>query len=292
MKQLRIYIIGTILFLAGCTEPFNIRTDDADPKIVIYGVLTDYLSLQEIYIGSTAPYFSEEPNPPVLGAKVSITPSEGKIINYTENPDSPGYYRSPSVWQIKEGKSYLLKVEVDFDGDGISDFYEATAEAPMRAYLDSIDIAPITIMGHKNYAINIYGQDSPEEEYYLFHFYVNGDVVLSKTTDYVLTDDAMFNGEYIDGLTIRYCNDISEYEKDSEERQKESIYLQSGDSIAVETSLITKGYYNFILQCMNEKSGENPMLGGPPSNIISNISNGGIGYFTAYPRSRQSGYVK
>ena len=291
MRQLGL-IIATILFLAGCTEPFDIQTDDADPRIVIYGVLTDHLNQQEVYISSTAPYFSEEPNPPVPGAKVSVTSSDGKIINYAEAQDTPGCYYSPSSWQVEEGKSYTLKVEVDFDKDGLPDFYEATTEVPMKAYLDSVNIAPITIMGHKNYALNIYGEDSPEEQYYLFRFHINGDFSSPKLTNSVLTDDIMFNGEYIDGLTIRYFDDISEYENDSEERRKESVYLQSGDLVEVETCLITKGYYNFIIQCMNEKNGENPMFGGPPSNIISNISNGGIGYFTAYPSSSQSGYVK
>ena len=281
-----------ILIISGCTEPFYIQTDDADPRIVIYGVLTDHPNQQEVHISSTAPYFSEEPNPPVRGAKVSVTSSDGKTINYEEAPDTPGHYYAPLNWQVEEGKTYTLKVEVDFDKDGLPDLYEATTEVPMKAYLDSIDIAPITIMGHENYALNIYGQDSLEEQYYLFNFRVNGDVSGSKLTRSVLTDDIMFNGEYIDGLTIRYFDNISEYEKDSEERREESVYLQSGDLIEVETCLITKGYYNFILQCMNEKGGENPMFGGPPSNITTNISNGGIGYFTAYPSSLQSGYVK
>jgi hypothetical protein len=32
-------------------------------------------------------------------------------------------------------------------------------------------------------------------------------------------------------------------------------------------------------------SGENPFFGGPASNIITNISNGGRGFFTTYPLS-------
>jgi hypothetical protein len=32
-------------------------------------------------------------------------------------------------------------------------------------------------------------------------------------------------------------------------------------------------------------NGENPFFGGPASNIITNISNGGLGYFTTYAGS-------
>jgi len=292
MRQFRTYIMMMILVLSGCTEPFNIQTEDSDPRIVIYGVLTDSISAQEIIVSSTAPYFDNAENPSVSGARINITSSLNRTIQYEENPALPGSYRAPVNWRIEEGETYTLKVEVDFDGDGILDCYEATTTVASAVHLDSIDVAPITIMGHENYAINIYGQDTPEEEYYLFHFYVNGTLTTTKLTDFVLTDDVMFNGEYIDGLTIQYFDAISEYENDSEEDRKRSIYLKIGDKVEVQTCVIPKGYFNFVVQCMNQKEGENPLFGGPPSNISTNISNGALGYFTAYTTSLQSGYVK
>lgn len=286
------YLFWGLVLFSGCTEPFDIRTDDAEPKIVIYGVITGYLGMQNIYISSTAPYFSQEPNTPVSGATVSITSSTRRIQSYKEHPNIAGCYSPLESWCAEEGDIYSLTVEVDFDGDGIAERYEATTEVSHTVYLDSIKIAPINIMGHENYAVNIYGQDSPEEEYYLFRFYINGVRVNSNITDYVISDDIVFNGEYIDGMTIKYFNSITEYEKDSDGRRKESVYLSPGDRIDVDISIIPKGYYNFIIQCMNEKNGENPLFGGPPSNITSNISNGAIGFFTAYTYSQQSDCVK
>lgn len=284
MKKILFHIFS-ILILYGCTEPFDIQTDDAEARIVIYGVLTDKLSSQEIRITSTAPYFSDNHNPAVSGAKVTVSSSEGKLFEYQEATESPGYYRAPVAWRAKSGESYTLQVEVDFDEDGIPDYYEASTKVSHTAYLDSISVRPIRIMGHENYAVNVYGQDSPLEEYYLFMIYVRDSLVNSKITRYVISDDIMFNGQYIDGLTIEYFDSMTEYENDSEERRKESVYLEVGDGVAVETCMITKGYYNFIIQCMNQKEGENPLFGGPPSNITSNISNGALGYFTAYPTS-------
>ena len=289
MRLLQTLIVGILLVFAGCTEAFDMRTDDADPKIVIYGALNTNQNLQEIQISSTSPYFSQVPNPPVSGANVIITSSQNEEIEYMESPVKPGTYCAVNSWSPTEGETYTLSVEVDFDNDGYPESYEATTTVPSSLELDSIRVTPITIMGHDNYAINIYGQDPPEENFYLFNFYVNGELTNSEITNYIITDDVFFNGEYINGITVQYFDAISEYEKDSEEVRKQSTYLDSGDLLDVETCMITKGYYDFLSQCMSEKRGENPMFGGPPSNIISNISNGAIGYFTISANSRQSG---
>jgi hypothetical protein len=64
------------------------------------------------------------------------------------------------------------------------------------------------------------------------------------------------------------------------------MFLSSGDEVIVEYNRVEKGYYNFIEQAQHVKNGENPMFGGPPSNIQGNISNGAVGYFAAYSPAR------
>lgn len=288
--QIRNYAIKILLsfflFIVGCTEPFDIKTDDAEPKISIYGVLTDYLNLQEIYISKTSPYFSEEPNTPITNATVRIFSSKNEEIKYMLSPVTPGCYCAVSSWAAERGETYTLNVEVDFNGDGIPELYEATTKIMPVVELDTVEVSPITIMGHKNYSINIYGQDPQEENHYLFLFYQNGSSVNSKITNYIISDDIMFEGEYIDGLSIQFFDSIKEKETDPEDVIAKTVYLEAGDFLAVETCAITKEYFQFISQCMTEKGGENPMFGGPASNIITNISNGAVGFFTGYSTSR------
>jgi hypothetical protein len=83
--------------------------------------------------------------------------------------------------------------------------------------------------------------------------------------------------------------DIDEKEKleqydddDDDDRERRRVYLAVGDTVAFSLFHIERGYYDFIGQCQDEMSGENPFFGGPASNIVTNISNGGFGYFTAY----------
>lgn len=286
MKKI-FYILSLLLILIACTEPIEIKTTDFEPVIVIYGVLTDEWEQQTVRITRSAPYFSNEPNPTVSGAEVIITSSEGEefILLYG---NSSGNYVSHRIWAAKSGVTYTLNVNVDCNNTGNIDNYQASTIFSPPVYLDSIQVVPIDIMGHANYALNIYGQDSDAEEYYLFRLKVNDFLVTNYLSEYILTDDAMFNGQYIDGLTIYYFNDIAEWKTDSEEQRKNSVYIQSGDKVEVEISVIPKAYYDFILQCQSEMRGENPMFGGPASNISTNISNGGIGFFTGYSSSKIS----
>jgi hypothetical protein len=278
MKQKIIILLFT--FLSACTAPIDIQTDDSPPVIVIYGVLTNELKYQEINISRSAPYFDNEPNPGISGADVFVRSSDNKVYPFVES-HIPGLYYSRSPFVAQAGNDYFLTVEVDFDKDGIPDKYEATTTVLPVPEIDSLTIEPVEMFGHKNHILYVHAQDPPEKNFYLFHVFRNDSLITSKLTDIVISNDELFDNQYIKG-DIYFFDDISEWEKDSEEIRKNSVYLQPGDKLEVQLGLISQGYFDFINQCSREKNGENPMFGGPPSNITTNISNGGIGYFTGY----------
>ena len=68
--------------------------------------------------------------------------------------------------------------------------------------------------------------------------------------------------------------------------RNQSVYLDSGDKVELQMSRIPKGYFDSVTQCQSEMGGSNPFFGGPPANITTNISNGGVGYFVGYCISR------
>jgi hypothetical protein len=277
-------VLFTILLVA-CTAPFDINTDDSPPVIVIYGELTHELKEQEIRVSSSSPYFDDEPNKGISDAIVTIQTSGGEFYHFSEHDTIPGLYRSNVRFRAEEGVHYSLSVEVDFNGDGVPDKYEAQTTVLPVVTADSLSLDPIEMFGYKNYILYLYAQALPGENYYLFNVIYNDSLLTVDLTDHLISDDAFFNGRYVKGQLYIF-DDISNREKDTEKRQERTIYLQSGDRIEAEIGLIPKGYYEFISQCRKEKRGENPMFGGPASNIVSNISNGGIGYFTGYSASR------
>ncbi len=279
------------LVFSACTVPIDIDTDDTEPVIVIIGALTDEYKTQEVRISRSSPYFSDQKNGVVSGAVVSITTSGNQVYELVENPSVPGLYQTTVEWAAQAGSSYFLRVEVDFDSDGVKDVYEASTTVLYTQNIDSIKIVPMEIMGHENYALNIYAQDSPEHDYYLYKFAINDTLISTKISKYYTVDDLVFNGSYIDGSTLRYFDSVDNWGTDTEDQRKRSDYLKSEDKVELQMSKISKDYHDFINQCQKEMYGENPFFGGPASNIITNISNGGVGYFSGYCIKRSSAFV-
>jgi hypothetical protein len=277
-KYLLFCFFYPFLLCIACTERIDIHTDGSEPVIVIYGLISNELRQQEIHISRSSPYFDKQGIVGVSDAKVIVQSSENKTYEFFENPAAPGYYFSSGPWSAKPEVNYKLSVEVDFNHDGFPEKYEASASIIPPAYLDSVKL----VQRHLDYTLNVYGQDAETTDYYLFRFAVNDTLMTTKLSQYTLIDDVAINGQYIPGLIIRFFDDIAAWEKDTDENRQESIYLKTGDKLDVKMSLVTKEYFEFIRQSVTELRRKNPMFGGPPSNIITNISNGGRGIFSGY----------
>jgi hypothetical protein len=271
-----------LLLPAACTEPIDVKSDASEPVIAVYGIITNELKEQEINLSRSLPYFEKQQAAGVSGAKVTIRSAENETHEFRENPDLPGQYLSVRLWAAKPEVEYELSIEADFNRDGLPEKYEASTTLIPPAFLDSAKLVPMNIMGHFNYALNLYGQDAKTTDYYLFRFAVNGELKTTALSQYTLIEDFAFNGQYINQLTVRYFDDISEEEKDPDEARETAIYLKSGDEVDIRMSLISKDYFEFIRQSVSELRGGNPLFGGPPSNIVTNISNGGVGFFSGY----------
>jgi hypothetical protein len=273
---------GGTAALYSCTAPFEINTHDSDPVIVIYGCLTDEYSRQHVRITASSPYFDDQENRTVSGANVRVTDSDGNeyAMKYGDN----GYYASLARFAARPGITYYLRVEVDFDGDGETETYGAETTIPPLPALDSVAVRPLTIMGYRHFSLNIFLQDPPgSDDCYLFKFFINDSLSNDRISKFIVSDDAFFNGEYVKGATVYYFEDITDAKVVEKNRENDDVYMVSpGDRIRLQAMRIEKGYYEFINQCNSEMRGENPMFGGPPSNITTNISAGAVGYFTGY----------
>ena len=280
-KKLYIIIAAITIILSGCTEPIDLKTNDSQPVVVIYGELTDDFKHQEIRISLSSPYFDNKPNAEISGAEVLVQSSEGEIFEFAESSNIQGLYLSNERFRVQGGVSYDLSVIVD------SKEYTASTTVSSAIPADSLSFESVEFFGHKNYLLFMHWQDTPEQNCYLFNVIYNDSLLTHKVSKYVTTENTLFEGQYVKG-NLYFFDDEANRETDSPEDQKKTVYLQSGDIIVVETSRIPKGFSDFIVQCQKEMQGENPMFGGPASNITTNISNGGVGYFVAYCKSRVS----
>ena len=285
-KNIKRVLTGVFAAIAlfSCVAPIDINTRNSELVAVIYGQITDEHKYQYIRVTSSSPYFDVKATMVVDDADVRITSSDGNEYLFVYEKD--GYYKSKNIFAASSGVTYNLMVEVDFDKDGEMETYEASTTILPNTTVDSVDIKLIDIMGYRHFAMNFYMQEPPEtSNYYLFRYIINDSLTNDKISKYLVTDDRMFNGEYITGATITYFEDATDEKNltapgtDNDDR---SDWVYPGDKIRLQVINIEKGYYNFINECISEKNGENPFFGGPPSNITTNLSNGAIGYFTGF----------
>jgi hypothetical protein len=277
--------IVLLLFLIACTEPFDIKTNDSAPVIVINSIITDELKVQEVNIIRSSPYFDATSNQGISGATVAMR-SGNTTYSFQESATKQGLYLSETPFSAVVGATYFLTVEVDFDGDGILDRYDAQTTILLPPAIDSLKIKPVELFGHKNHQLYVYAQDPPAADFYIFNVALNDSLLTTQLTDFIVANDRGFNDQYVEG-DIYLFDDLSEWATDTEEQRKKSIYLREGDVIDVQIGLISEGYFDFIKQCSSGKDGENPMFGGPASNVVTNISKGGVGYFAGYAVSRE-----
>lgn len=278
--------------LSSCTEDIEIKTDHSPPVLVVYGYLTNEWTHQTVRVSSSSPYFDKAANPTVSGAVVQITSPGGETIRFRESETTSGLYKSLEKVAGVPGTTYVLSVETDFDRDGTIESYTATSTMPYPVEVDSIRIGHIVNSAFHAYELYLYAQDPPTTDYYLANYRVNDSLATAKLSMHTVLKDDFINGQYLQGLSISLFKDLTYEIEEGEDWEDDRVYLKEGDTLTLEFSRIEKGYYHFISQCQREMNGENPFFGAPASNIETNISNGGTGFFTSYCIDRTTTVVQ
>ncbi|MDR1182798.1 MAG: DUF4249 domain-containing protein [Bacteroidales bacterium] len=283
VKSLLLIILNFSFFIFNsCTAPIDIETDDSLPVISIFGSFTDELKQQSVTVSVSSPYFDNQPNRALSGATVEVSTSNGDVFMLVEDPVNPGRYQTQNEVAGVPGTTYKLIVKADINNDGVQESYSVTSTMPTIMTVDSIRIKSVSAMGKQSYELSVYAQDPLTEDYYLGIYEING-LLMDKISKYSILNDEMFNGQYMNSWALGKFGTMD----DDDDRMR----LKSGDVVILHFSRIEKGYYYFIQQCRNGMNGESP-FGGPASNIVTNISGGGVGYFTAYAVSKTTAVVE
>ncbi len=282
--------VWIFVLFSSCTAPFDMKPSHSEPVIVIFGYLTENVEFQAIRITTSSPYFEMQPNQPVSKAIVSIRSSENQTFELVETADK-GVYCTRYPMAAVAGTTYYLSVQADIHKKGNLQLYEATTTMPRKFVLDTIAISTMTIMGFKHYNLKVYAQEVPGPDYYYARAIINDSLSSSRISRAIVFSDYGIDGIYWDGLPMMQFED-SENEYFSN-RENETTYnvVKPGDKITFCISLIERGFRDFVEQAQRERRGENPFFGGPASNITTNISNGGVGYFTSFCTTKMEVYV-
>lgn len=266
-----IFSILSIL-IVSCTEKIDIQLDDSYSRLVVDGSITTDTMSHSVVLTSTSSYFYNQPAPPVTGALVSI--SDG-TQNFNLSETSPGIYRtSPDVFGIP-GKVYSLNIKLANAIGGHSDYTASSTLNPVTP-MDSVTLKFHPEWSKKGiWEVKCYVQEPPTVDFYRFLLSKNQTMFTDTLDEWIITDDMFYNGNYTNGLPIGYLDQGSTEQG-----------LRPGDTITAEVNSIGKEYFNFLMEAQTELFGSNPLFSGPPANIKGNISNGGVGFFTAYSATR------
>jgi hypothetical protein len=271
------------LFFAGflsCEERIRINTAASAPRLVIYGYLTTDTLRHAIRITRSSDYFSTGKPEGISGAMVGIRHKD-ETYPLTESPSEPGLYQTEADVAGQVGETYVLRVSLDFDGDGQLEEYEAESVLLPALRLDSMAVQPATLSDHY-LEVLIWGRLPDREENYLsVHLYCNGRLVNDSLQGFSVANDLFLKQKDIDCLPVFYLD-----------QRRESDKLDSGGLLTLQVEGITREYADFISNAQSEHRGSLPLFSSPPANIETNIrrlspAGGDVsGFFTAFSVSR------
>ncbi len=258
------------IFITSCKEKIDIKLKETYVRLVVEGEITNEAKRHTIKITQTSNYFSNEAQPKVSGAVVTI--SDGvNVVALTET--SPGIYQTDPTYVGEIGKLYT--VDIKYDGEE----YSASSLLKSVAILDSISFGQDPFRPGKP-TVNLWAQEPATiGDYYLWLYYVNGELKSDSLREWMFSDDAMVNGNYMPGFPIY------------------TIEAKPGDTITLEMKSINKEYYDFIYAIFSEVMGAGNPFSGPPSNVKGNVKNltdkkkEVMGFFIASAVSKKTGIL-
>ena len=280
MKKAFIFFLLAIT-LAACVEKINITLDTTYVRLVVDGSVSTDTSKYSVNLTHTADYFYNAPIPRVTNANVTLYDGDSTYTLKETEPGKSGIYETESDIAGVVGKTYTLNVSLAGEIGGNTN-YSSSCQLMSVTHLDSA-----TILLHADWGkdgvneIKVFAQEPGNEvNFYMFNLYRNGKLMSDSISKVVVSDDKYINGSYINGLGTFYLNNSNPWEK-----------LFPGDTITLQMSGITKEYYNFVSEV--KSAGFNiPFFMGPPANVVGNVNNGGVGFFTAYSNSYATTIVK
>lgn len=272
-----------VLFLSSCTEIIDMEFTTDYERVVVDATIMNQDTLQYINLSKINLDNSDSIVSPISGADVIINDGTKDII-FTESALRKGLYLSPNDFIGEAGKTYDLKISnTKVKGVDGTDVYLASSTMAAAIKMDSVtsDYIYKPQFGQIGFNLQCWAQEPSERNYYLFKAWRNGVIITDTLYEFNQSDDAFYNGTYLSGIE---CQFLSDYKADE--------FVVSGDSLSLEIDNIDEGYYDYLNSAQDEDRGSNPLFGGPPANVTSNVSNGAVGVFRVFTVSKLSVYIE
>lgn len=264
MKKISMLILSA-LALMSCEKEIELDLNSADPKIVIEGQIPQNQTAK-IIITKTVNISDTNVFPAVRAASVSITDNLGNIEQLVET--SAGVYQTQKMIGA-EGRIYTLSVNAEGKN------YTAKTTMPSQVKLVNIKTLPSTFSppGQTNDNFLVYPVfTDPEAFGNNYRFIQATDKAVDKAI--IVTNDNVGNGQPFNRPIISQDFDII-----------------LNDKLTLEMQCIDKVTYDYFYS-LNAVNGNGPGGGTTPTNPVTNITGGALGYFSAHTVQKMTVIVK
>ena len=242
------------IFIIGCEKVITLDLNNAQPVMVIYGVVTDSAGPYIVTLSKSSSYFNPPVSNPVSGATVIISDNAGNTDTLKEA--TAGKYLTSKLKGVPE-RTYNLKVISQ------NQIYKATSTMYSHVNIDSLIIQKSILSGFgfggkgtTHYNLNCWFRDPFEKNYYRLKTIKN---------DTVNANIRLYNDQYTNG----------------EETPLSAGRVIGGDTCIIELFSLDQQAYEYYLT-LNDILNQSPIFGGTPANPVNNISNGAQGDFSAW----------
>jgi hypothetical protein len=275
------FLFAVAILMAACTEKIDLKLDSTYTRLIVDGYIKADTGTYSVNLTKTSDYFANVPSPRVVNATVSLTDGTGTFPLTETVPGVSGIYNTAPGFAGVRGKNYTLNISLPEVIAGTTE-YSASSQLIGVTKLDSIKTVFRPDIGKDGFwQVKVYAQDPPgSKNYYMINLYRNSKLWTDTITKVSISDNQFFAGNYINGVDVFFINNSNKWQT-----------LYPGDTVMMELSAITKEYFDFVSQV--QMAGISiPLFTGPPANVEGNVSNDGVGFFTAYSSSFASTIVK
>jgi len=232
-------------FFTSCEKVIDLDLNTSSSQIVIEGNVYDEAGPYTVKISRSVNIDEPSVYPAVTGATVSISDNAGNAEVLAEK--ASGVYQT-STSQGVPGRTYTLSVEVE------GQKYTAISTMPEGVEIDTLFTVETGYPGFHQISVDL-TDPANTVNYYRLVDWVNG----KRLETIIVANDELSKGKKING-TLMYSEDD----------------MKSGDTYTLWLESIDKGVYDYF-----NSASLNGQDSASPSNPVSNISNGALGYFNA-----------
>jgi len=273
MKKSILYILGIVL-LQACTERIEFDLgEQGEAKVAIDAIIDNLSTPDTVVIRKTTSFYEPAGNDIIADASVVLS-GDGNSYTFTPIFSMPGYYVSPLGFIANPGSTYTLNILAD------GKEYIATERMPPvinpdTAYLEENTTIPFepedSDDGDRWYSVKVTFQEPiGVKNFYFIRYLINGkdrSTNLSSYASYV--EDTFFSDEYLVNVDLG------------------TLYLYPQDTVDFLFGSINEKGYDIWSALVEESEFRGGFFDGPPANIPSNWSNGGLGLFMPVSYSKK-----